>query len=161
MLGNLLPGPGTLYESQFVRFLGRAHVGDELSVSVQVTDKRPPHTVVLATTIRRGDTLLADGTAEVLAPLERHVIEDTDLPGVTVARHRNVARLMAACRPLPPMRTAVVAPEEENALLGALAGAREGLIVPILIGNAAAIRATAASMRRRPHRHRDRGRAEP
>ena len=43
------------------------------------------------------------------------------------------------------MRTAVVAPEEENALLGAVAGGRAGLIVPILIGNAARIRATAAA----------------
>ena len=143
VLGNLLPGPGTLYLSQFVRFLDRALVGDELTVSVQVTEKRPPRTVVLATRISRGERLLADGTAEVLAPLEHRVIEDAALPGVTVARHRHFERLMAACRNLPPMRTAVVAPEEENALLGALAGAREGLIVPILLGNEAAIHATA------------------
>ena len=59
------------------------------------------------------------------------------------------------------MPTAVVAPEEENALLGALAGARENLIIPILIGDAAKIRALAASLGARPHRHRDRGCAEP
>ena len=47
------------------------------------------------------------------------------------------------------MPTAVVAPEEENALLGALAGARDKLIVPILLGDAAKIRDVAASMRRR------------
>ena len=29
VLGNLLPGPGTLYESQTLRFFGRAHVGDD------------------------------------------------------------------------------------------------------------------------------------
>jgi phosphate butyryltransferase len=145
VLGNLLPGPGTLYEAQTLRFFGRAHVGEELTIAVQVTDKRAPRTVFLATRITRGDDLLAEGTAEVLAPLERQVIEDANLPGITVARHRHVARLLAACRSLPPMRTAVVAPEEENALMGALAGARETLIVPILIGNAATIRATAAA----------------
>jgi phosphate butyryltransferase len=145
VLGNLLPGPGTLYEAQTLRFFGRAHVGEELTISVQVTDKRAPRTVFLATRVTRGDDLLAEGTAEVLAPIERLVTEDAELPGVTVARHRHVARLMAACQNLPPMRTAVVVPEEENALMGALAGAREKLIVPILIGNAGAIRATAAS----------------
>jgi phosphate butyryltransferase len=51
---------------------------------------------------------------------------------------------MAACATLPPMPTAVVAPEEESALLGALAGGRAGLIVPILLGDAAKIHAIAA-----------------
>ena len=49
VLGNLLPGPGTLYEAQTLRFTGRAHVGDTLTVHVEVTEKRPPQTVVLAT----------------------------------------------------------------------------------------------------------------
>jgi phosphate butyryltransferase len=53
--------------------------------------------------------------------------------------------LLAACRDLPPMATAIVVPEEENALLGALAGARENLIVPILIGDVEKIRAVAAN----------------
>jgi phosphate butyryltransferase len=53
-----------------------------------------------------------------------------------VARHRHVARLLAACRDLPPLITAVVAPEDANSLTGALAGARNGLITPILIGDA-------------------------
>ena len=44
------------------------------------------------------------------------------------------------------MTTAVVGPDEENALLGALAGAREKLIIPILIGDAAKIRALAVNL---------------
>jgi phosphate butyryltransferase len=63
VLGNLLPGPGTLYESQSLRFLGRAHIGDELVVSVQVTGKRPPRSVVLATRIICGDDVLVEGVA--------------------------------------------------------------------------------------------------
>ena len=89
--------------------------------------------------------MIAEGIAEVRAPACTRWSRTPPLPGMTVARHRHVERLMAACRGLPPMRTAVVAPEEENALLGALAGARAGLIVPILIGDAAKIRATAAA----------------
>ncbi len=146
VLGNILPGPGTIYVLQTLRFHARAHVGDELKVAVRVEELRPPATVVLQTRVDRGGELIADGTAEVLAPATRQVIDDMDLPELTVQRHAQVERLLAACRNLPPMPTAVVVPEEENALLGALAGARENLIIPILIGDAAKIRALAASL---------------
>ena len=145
VLGNLLPGPGTLYEAQSLRFGERAHVGDTLTVSVRVVEKRPPATVVLQTTVRRGDTLLVDGTAEVRPPATRLELPDEALPELMLARHRHAERLMMACAQLPDLRTAVVAPEEENALAGALAGARAHLIEPILIGSADGIRKVAAA----------------
>jgi phosphate butyryltransferase len=144
VLGNALPGPGTVYRAQSLQFHARALVGDTLTVSVTVQALRPPATVVLQTRIERAGTLVADGVAEVLAPATRQALDAAALPELTVLRHRNVARLMAACAALPPMPTSVVAPEEESALLGALAGARAGLIVPILLGDAAKIRAIAA-----------------
>ncbi|WP_395664953.1 bifunctional enoyl-CoA hydratase/phosphate acetyltransferase [Methylocella sp.] len=140
VLGNLLPGPGTVYEAQSLRFHARAEVGDELAVKVEVIERRAPRTIVLATRIERAGTLIADGVAEVRAPEERRVVADVALPGLTVSRHRNMARMLDACAGLDAMPTAVVAPEEENALLGALAGGRERLIVPILIGDEAKIR---------------------
>lgn len=146
VLGNLLPGAGTLYLSQTLRFGARAHIGDSLLVSVRVEELRPPSTVALRTQIHRGRDLIADGTAEVLAPTARQVIDDDALPELTLQRHVHAERLLGACRALPPMPTAVVAPEEENALLGALAGARDNFIVPILIGDAAKIRALSASL---------------
>ena len=77
----------------------------------------------------------------MLAPLTRVTIADSVLPELMVARHRHFARLLAACRDLPPLITAVVAPEDANSLSGALAGARNGLITPILIGDAELISA--------------------
>ena len=145
VLGNLLPGPGTLYEAQTVRFHARAHVGDLLTISVRVVELRGPGTVVLETKVERDGVLIADGAAEVLAPTMRAVTDDAQLPVLTVQRHRHVAHLLADCERLPAMPTAVVAPDEENALLGALAGARDKLIVPILLGDAAKIRAVAES----------------
>ena len=136
VLGNLLPGPGTLYRAQSLTFFGRAHVGETLTVRVTVTEKRPPQTVVLQTHLLRGDDLIVEGFATVLAPLTSATIADSVLPELMVARHRQVARLLAACRELPPLTTAVVAPEDANSLAGALAGARNGLITPILIGDA-------------------------
>jgi phosphate butyryltransferase len=140
VLGNLLPGPGTLYEGQSLRFHSRARIGDTLTISVRVRELRPPVTVVLDTKVERDGTLIADGVAEVLAPSERRVVDDVDLPQLTVQRHRHMGRLLEACAALVPMPTAVVAPEEESALIGALAGAREKLIVPILLGSEVRIR---------------------
>nr|WP_294556949.1 bifunctional enoyl-CoA hydratase/phosphate acetyltransferase [uncultured Rhodopila sp.] len=143
ILGNLLPGPGTLYDSQVLRFRGRAHVGDTVTVTVRVEEKRPPDIVVLSTRVLRGDEILVDGTAEVQPPEKHAVFTEGFLPELTVQRHRHVGRLMAACEALPPLVTAVVVPEEENALRGALAGARNKLIRPVLIGDAAKIAAVA------------------
>ena len=146
VLGNLLPGPGTVYQSQTLRFLTRANVGDTLTVSVTVRELRPPAIVVLDTLITRGADRIAEGVAEVIAPPARQVVEDGSLPHLVLTRHRHVERLLAACANLPPMPTAVVAPEEESALMGALAGRKAGLILPVLIGDAAKIRAIAAKL---------------
>ncbi len=144
VLGNLLPGPGTTYEAQTLRFYARALVGETLNVTVRVQEKRPPRTIVLRTMMTSHGATIADGLAEVRAPATRVAGSGTELPALTIARHARVERLRAVCRDLPPLVTAVVAPEEEMALRGALAAAREGLIEPVLIGNAEKIRAVAA-----------------
>jgi phosphate butyryltransferase len=40
VLGNILPGLGTLYGSQDLRFLKRARVGDKVKVSVSCCEKK-------------------------------------------------------------------------------------------------------------------------
>ncbi len=144
VLGNVLPGPGTTYEAQTLRFHARAIVADSLTVTVRVQEKRPPRTVILRTFVERDGETIADGVAEVRAPATRRSIADTELPRLCVEKHANVDRLLAVCRGLAPMVTAVVAPDEEMALRGALSAARQGLIEPVLIGSAEKIRGVAA-----------------
>ena len=50
-------------------------------------------------------------------------------------KHVHMARLLAEAEPLDPIPTAVVAPEEADALSGPLLGADHTLIDPILIGD--------------------------
>ena len=145
VLGNVLPGPGALYAAQSLRFHDRARIGDTLVVSVRVQALHPPRTVVLDTRVERDGILIADGVAEVLAPETRHSVGETAPFYQIQAHHRHMERLLAACKALPAMPTAIVAPDEENALMGAIAGARAGLIVPILLGDAARIRAIATA----------------
>lgn len=56
-----------------------------------------------------------------------------------------VERLLAICRHLEPVPTAVAHPCEASALSGAIEAAHQGLIVPILVGPRAKIEATAES----------------
>lgn len=140
VLGNVLPGAGTLYKSQSLTFLNRAHVGDELTVIVRVTEKRPGNVVILETRIiGRGSDPVAEGVAEVLAPIRKVRFDDAKLPTLLVQRHQHFDGLLERVSHLEPLRTAVVAPEEQHALAGAVLAARQGIIVPILIGNAGRI----------------------
>lgn len=140
VLGNVLPGPGTLYKSQSFDFLDRAHVGDELTVSVTVREKKPDNRVTLDTKVTgRGGDVVAEGVAEVLAPVRKIRVDDADLPSLMVHRHRQFTRLLEACSALKPLTTAVVAPENALSLGGAMLAARHDIIRPILIGHAETI----------------------
>jgi phosphotransacetylase/acyl dehydratase len=138
VLGTLLPGPGTLYRSQSLTFHGRAHAGEELTCTVRVLAKEEGGTVRLATEVRHSGTgmLLVDGEALVQAPQTSFHIDDLEVPGLIVQRHRHFEALLEKARPLPPLVTAVVCPEDVNSLGGAILAAEEGIITPVLVGNA-------------------------
>jgi phosphotransacetylase/acyl dehydratase len=144
VLGNILPGAGTLYRSQSFDFLDRVHIGDELTVSVRVRDKLPDGVVKLDTTVTgRGGDKVAVGVAEVLAPVRKIACDETSLPELLVQQHRHFDLLLKSCDGLEPIVTAVVAPEDKASLGGALGAAEHGLIRPILLGSATAIASAA------------------
>jgi len=144
VLGNILPGAGTLYRSQRFDFVDRAHAGDELLVRVEVTGKGPDRTVTMATTVAFKDgRTIAEGEAVVIAPERKVVFDDRDLPGLIVQQHVHFDRLIEEAEGLDPIPTAVVAPEEPNALGGAMLAARHDIITPILVGRRDLIEAAA------------------
>ncbi|WP_306120422.1 MULTISPECIES: bifunctional enoyl-CoA hydratase/phosphate acetyltransferase [unclassified Roseitalea] len=144
VLGNQLPGPGTLYLSQNLEFRGRAHAGDELTTTVTLTEKRPDRVAVFDTVIEKADgTRIVEGVATVIAPATAMRFAAGDLPGLTVQRHVHFDRLLELAEPLPALPTAVVAPDDPNSLGGALLAHRHTLIEPILIGDKARIGAAA------------------
>ncbi len=145
VLGNVLPGPGTLYQSQSFTFLARAHAGEELTARVTVTAKEADRIVRLATVVERKSdgTRILEGEACVTAPDRKLSFDDLGVPGLTVQRHVHFERLVELAGPLDPIPTAVVCPEEPNSLGGAILGLKATLITPILIGNRAKIEAAA------------------
>lgn len=143
VLGNQLPGPGTLYEAQALTFHERARAGDEVTARAEVLEVEPEGRARLAVSVRRGDgALLVEGEASVRLP-RRRVSFEAHIPGVTVRRHRHFEAILARAEPLPAIPTAVVAPEEPAALGGALLAMRRTIIDPILVGDPGRIREAA------------------
>ncbi len=145
LLGTQLPGPGTIYVDQSLRFRHPVGIGDTITVSVTVREKKDNHRVILAcTAINQAGKVVIDGIAEVIAPTEKVSRPRFALPDVTLLeKGRRYRRLIEMTHGLAPLRTAVVHPVDAVSLAGAVEAARERLIVPVLVGPAARIRAAA------------------
>lgn len=136
VLGTILPGAGTLYNAQSFNFAGRAKLGDRLVVSVRCLEKRERPRAVFETKVEKVDgTLVLEGVAEVDAPVTSIVLKNQDLPLLLLDECDHFGSLIARCKQLPAMPTAVVAPDDTNSLGGTLLSMSEGLIAPILIGS--------------------------
>ncbi|MBK9714320.1 MAG: bifunctional enoyl-CoA hydratase/phosphate acetyltransferase [Kouleothrix sp.] len=148
LLGTKLPGPGTIYLSQTLRFRRPVAVGDTVTVSVTAVakdDEKHRVTFDCQCVNQRGEAVIS-GSAEVLAPTEKVKRPRAILPEVHLhdrgARYR---QLIALTSGLEPIRMAVAHPVEPNVLLGVVEAARAGLIIPILVGPAARIASAAAT----------------
>ena len=144
LLQRRLPGPGTVILAQDLRFSGSMRVGDEIAGTVTVREKRPDsHQIVFDCQVTQGDETLVRGSVTVRAPTQRIAFTDLATPEI-VLRHTDVfARLLKRCQGMPAVHCAVVHPCDHDSLLGPLEAARRGLIVPLLVGPEAKIRAAA------------------
>lgn len=136
VLGNKLPGPGTLYRGQTLRFVGQASAGESLTARIRLVAKEADRVVRFETWVEnQAGERIVEGEADVIAPAEAREHALDEAPGLTVRRHAHFDRLLEAAEPLPAIRTAVVAPEERESLIGPLLAAEHTLIEPVLIGD--------------------------
>ena len=69
VIGNDLPGPGTIYLGQTLEFRRPVRPGDDVRVVVEVTAYEPARrSVTLDTRAFVGETLVLEGEARVMAP---------------------------------------------------------------------------------------------
>lgn len=145
VLGTELPGPGTIYLAQQLRFLAPVALGDTITVTVTAREKNPARQRIAfdcrCSNQHGVDVIL--GSAEVQAPTEKIRRPRAELPGVRVADHARFHALLARTAGGAAMPTAVVHPCDEASVAAAAEAAQAGLIVPILVGPAAKIRAAA------------------
>jgi 3-hydroxybutyryl-CoA dehydratase len=80
-----LPGPGTIYIGQTMRFTLPVKLGDTLTVRLEILEKLPKFRVRIATRVfNQRDELVVDGEAEILAPRKLQTVELTELPPITI-----------------------------------------------------------------------------
>ncbi|CAA7625917.1 bifunctional enoyl-CoA hydratase/phosphate acetyltransferase [Magnetospirillum sp. UT-4] len=145
LLGNELPGPGTVYKNQDFEFLCPVEVGDTITVTVKATDKAPPNEITFdcLAVNQNGDTVFR-GLARVYAPTVKVVQPRMELHEVSLRRRAHVFEdIIARCATLEPISVAVCHPCDQVSLEGPYEAYKRGLIIPILVGPEAKIRSLA------------------
>ncbi|HUX79743.1 MAG TPA: MaoC/PaaZ C-terminal domain-containing protein [Alphaproteobacteria bacterium] len=84
VLGTLLPGPGTIYLNQSLKFLKPVAIGDTITARVTVTEKDPMnhHVMLYCLCSNQQEEPVITGYAEVLAPMEKVRRKKVKLPSV-------------------------------------------------------------------------------
>jgi phosphotransacetylase/acyl dehydratase len=150
VLGTQLPGPGTIYLGQTLKFLKPITVGDIVTVTATVAKKDPSKRIVeldCSCSINKGDVAIT-GVATVIAPKKKVKREKVILPEMVLKerRHTWYDYLMSLNKDFPPLKTTVVCPQDKDSLEGAITSAEAGIIEPILIGQKDKITAVAKDM---------------
>ena len=148
VLGTRLPGPGTVYLGQSLKFLRPVRVGDTLTVTVTVAarDEAKKRLTLACACVNQAGEAVIEGEASVLAPTERIERPAATLPEVRMnAGGDGLPRLLAHVQPMGAIRVAVVHPCDALSLGGALDARDAGLIEPVLIGPRAKVEAAAAA----------------
>ncbi|HYD71179.1 bifunctional enoyl-CoA hydratase/phosphate acetyltransferase [Azospirillum sp.] len=147
VLGTHLPGAGTLYVGQDLQFRRPVALGDVVTATVTVTEKRADRNLVVfdCVCVNQDGEVVTTGTAQVIAPTRKVRHAAHELPQVQMIRHDKHDALLHRCDALPPVPTAVAHPCDESSLKGAVEAAEAGLIDPILVGPEAKIRALASA----------------
>ena len=147
VLGTELPGPGTIYLGQDLRFRRPVAIGDTVTVTVTAREKRPNKRIVIfdCRCVNQRSEEVVTGTAEVIAPTEKIRRPRAELPEIELRHHDRYHQLIRRCDGLPAVTTAVVHPCDGPSLESAVQAAQAGLIEPVLIGHAVKIQAAAES----------------
>ncbi|MCL2468681.1 MAG: bifunctional enoyl-CoA hydratase/phosphate acetyltransferase [Alphaproteobacteria bacterium] len=145
VLGTKLPGPGTIYLEQGIKFLKPVRPDDVITITVTVATKdyeKKKLTLNCVGANQNGEEVVI-GIASVLAPTEKIRHPSTDLPEVSVLHHDRMSAVIEKAKTYPPLRTAVVHPTDNTSITGMDEARRAGLIEPILVGPETKIRAAA------------------
>ncbi|MEX0386083.1 bifunctional enoyl-CoA hydratase/phosphate acetyltransferase [Spiribacter onubensis] len=145
VLGTQLPGPGTIYLGQTLRFRGPVTLGDKVRVTVTVREKldEKRHVVFGCECRNQDDALVLDGEARVLAPSERINRPRAVMPSVRLAERGRLSEMLAGADYDEPVTAAVVHPVDIESMRALSVAAGEGVIRPVLVGPAARIDAAA------------------
>jgi phosphate acetyltransferase len=145
LLNRRLPGPGTTIVNTHLHYSGICRIGDTLTATITAKAKhKQGHRIDFEVSCdnQHGEALIG-GVITIAAPTRRIAYKDLATPQIILRRNDGFGKLMKRCDELPPVTCAVVHPCDSASLSGAIEAARANLIVPVLIGPEAKIRAIA------------------
>lgn len=146
LLGTELPGPGSRYVSQDLKFLAPVRMGDTISVRMHVEAKDAENrrvSIACSCTNQDGEPVI-EGLVEVEAPDEKLRRPRAAPPAVKTHRPGVLFRdWVNSTKSIPAFPTAVVHPCDALSIGGAMQAAAEDMIVPIFVGPADKIEAVA------------------
>jgi len=140
VFGSKLPGPGSVYVSQTLKFRAPVYIGDTLSIVVKVVDKNAEKRTILFDCIvkNQSDVEVIKGGAEIRPPAEKMQKEIAGLPRVSFYHDKEIfADILPELekRNLKfPARPAIVFPTSLAAFHTAVLLSRETEVSPLLIG---------------------------
>lgn len=138
LFGMNLPGPGTIYLSQNLKFLSPVHLEDTVTAIVRVIEKKENNKSIKFETIcinQKGEKII-EGDAEVIAPQEKISRRGVHLPEIQLKKGGNSFELwlLKKAQGLPPLKVAVVHPVDILSISGLAEAAKTGVIEPVLVG---------------------------
>jgi phosphate acetyltransferase len=144
LLGNRLPGPGTIYRRQDLRFERPVLAGDTVTATITAREKAGGQVVRFDCRCvnQNGETILT-GTAEVVAPTEKMRVPEREASELHVRSHAKYDRLIGRTKEIAAVPTIVAHPCDESSLRGTLEAAAAGIITPVLVGPERKIRSLA------------------
>lgn len=137
VLGTQLPGPGTIYVNQTLRFKRPVVIGDTLTVKVTATKKKPDKNRVIFScecTNQKGEIVM-EGQAEVVAPVKKIRRPKAILPEISLRRsHSLFDNYLKKAKELGALRAAAIFPVHEKIIIAIHDAKQAGFIIPILVG---------------------------
>ncbi len=137
VLGTQLPGPGTLYVGQTLRFKKPVAIGDTLTVKVTVVEKKPEKNRVIFSceVTNQKNEVVMEGQAEVVAPSKKIRRPKAVLPEITLRRPYSLFDpYLAKAKKLGPLKAGVIHPTHAKIIEAVHDAQIAGFIDPVLIG---------------------------
>lgn len=146
LLGTVFPGPGTIYLEQNLHFSRPIRIGDTLEITVTVialdAEKKRVDLDCLIKN-QKGERVLF-GMAKVMAPTQKVRRPQSNAPRIQLFDPQaRLQSLLDMGKGQPAVVCAIVHPCDSESLRGAIQAAQLDLIVPVLVGPEARLRALA------------------
>lgn len=137
VLGTQLPGPGTIYVGQTLRFKKPVAIGDTLTVKVTVIEKKPEKKrVIFACDIQnQKNEEVMEGQAEVIAPVNKIRRPKAVLPEISLRRPYSLFdTYLVKAKKLGPLQAGIIHPVHAKIIKAVHEARLSGYITPLLIG---------------------------